>query len=128
MTKAQDQERLAHAIKDAEARLKVFKTNLDTVEKEIGQLATLETTLEENIKFLRKKSIIALAVEYRKAKDDLNKTKNRLAFIRVDRENINRAVVEIDQFLVITKTAIAKLLKSGDNVIKGNFGRKDGQD
>lgn len=128
MTKQQELDRLAHAIKDAEARLKVFKQNLDTVEKELAHLANVESQLQENIKFLRKKHIIALALEYRKAKDDLDKTKNRLAMIRIDRENIGRAHKEIEDFLTKHKANYAELLKESNNVIKGTFGRTSGQD
>jgi chromosome segregation ATPase len=128
VNKQQELDKLAHSIKDAEVRLKVFKSNLDTIEKELTQLGMLESKLRDNIKYLRKKHVIALALEYRKSKDELNKTKNRLAMIRIDRENISRASKEVEDFLNKNKESYAGLLKEQNNVIKGTFGRKNGQD
>jgi chromosome segregation ATPase len=128
VNKQQELDKLSHAIKDAESRLKVFKGNLETIEKELNHLAAIEKQLEENIEFLRKKHIIALALEYRKAKDELSKTKNRLAMIRIDRENIRRATDDVEGFLNKNKESLAELLKESNNVIQGSFGRKNGQD
>lgn len=128
MSKQQELDKLATSIKDAEARLNVFKSNLDAIDKELNHLTTVETQLQENIKFLRKKHIIALALEYKKAKEELHKTRNRLAMIRIDRGNIGRAYKDVEDFLVKTKAQYAKLLKDSDNVvIQGSFGRQNGQ-
>jgi chromosome segregation ATPase len=121
-------EKADRIVRDTEIKLRTIKTALDGIEGEIQQLTTLENELEENLKFLKKKNIIALAQEYRKAKEDLTKTKNRLAMLRIDSSNVGRALGDCQAYLQKAKEAYAKLLKGNDNVIRGNFGRKsDGQ-
>lgn len=128
MGKQADIDKLTNAVRDAEAQLKVFKHNLGILDREIAQLNAVEAQLDENIKFLRKKNIVALAKEYKAAKDDMNKTKNRLAMLRIDRSNIDRATSDIDSFVNKTKEELTKLLNAPSNVLYGLFRRKNGQE
>jgi chromosome segregation ATPase len=121
-------EKADRIVKDTEIKLRTIKVALDGIDAEIQQLNTLEAELEENLQFLKKKNIIALAQEYKKAKEDLTKTKNRLAMLRIDAANVGRAFGDCEAYLKKAKEAYAKLLKGSDNVVRGNFGRRsDGQ-
>lgn len=126
MTLQQDLERLGHAIKDAEARLKVFSQTLDGITKELEALAEVEEALNGNLSFLKKKHVIALAAEFKKGTDDLNKTKARMAKVRIDRENILRAAKEVEEYLLKTKTDYANILKGPNNILA--FRRKDAKE
>lgn len=126
MSRQQDLERLGQAIKDAEARLKVFSQTLDTIDKELQDLNQLHTTLDENVNFLKKKHVIALAQEFRKAKDDLARTKIRMAKVRIDRDNVLRAANEIEEYLRKSKEDYASTLKGTNNILA--FRRKDAKE
>lgn len=126
MSKQQDLERLGHAIKDAEARLKVFQQTLETVNKELTELTRVEIALEENLSFLKTKNVIALAAEFKKAKEDLVKTKARMVKIRVDNDRIAAATKECGEFLRKSKEDLANSLKEPTNVLK--FRRKNAKE
>lgn len=125
MTRQQDLDRLGHAIKDAEARQKVFVQTLETVNKEFNDLSRVEKALEENLEFLKTKKIIALASEYKKAKEDLIKTKARMVKIRFDSERIGAATRECEEFLRKSKEDYSNTLKGPTNILK--FRRKNAQ-
>lgn len=125
-TRQQDLDRLGHAIKDAEARLRVFSQTLDTVDKELHDLGLVHTALEENVNFLKTKHIVALATEYRKAKQDLVRTKDRMVKVRIDRENILRAAKDIEDYLHKSKTEYATVFKGTNNVLA--FRRKNAKE
>jgi hypothetical protein len=121
-------EKADRLVKDADVKLRTINTALEGVNREIQQLVAVEVQLEENLQFLKKKNIIALAQEYKKGKEDLMKTKNRLSMLRIDHSNISRAQVDCEAYLQKAKQSYAKLLKGDNNVVRGKFGRKtDGQ-
>lgn len=126
MTRPQDLDKLSHAIKDAEARLKVFTQTLETIQKELDALAQVERAIEENVNFLKKKHIIALAQEFKKAKEDLAKTRIRMVKVRIDRDNIIRASREVEEYLRKSKDDYAASLIGPNNVL--TFGRKNAKE
>lgn len=83
----------------------------------------VEQAIEENVGFLKRKHVIALAQEYKKAKDDLARTKIRMVKVRIDRDNILRAAKEIEGHLVKAKEDYGNVLKGSDNVL--SFRKKD---
>lgn len=126
MTKQQDLDRLGHAIKDAEARLKVFTQTLDTIDRELRDLGLVETALEENVNFLKTKHIIALATEFKKAKEDLARTNSRMVKVRIDRESVLRAAKEVEEYLRKSKEDYANTLKGPSNILV--FRRKNAEE
>lgn len=127
MSRQQELDRLDRAIKDADIRLKSIKNSLEVIDKEINQLTVLEVDLEQNLTILKQKRIIAMAAEYRKAKLELERSKSRLAMLKVNRNNAQAAFDEMDKFLLESREAYAKILKeANNNVLKGKFGKKDG--
>ncbi len=127
MTKNAELERLDRAIKDGEIRIRTVQNNIDQLTKEIDTLVTLEKQLEENVGCLKKKNVTVIATEFKKAKDDLARTKTRLINLGNERENFNKSLENAKQVMEKAREHIEKLQKEENNVLQGKFGRKDGQ-
>ena len=125
MGKIEDLAKIDRSVKDIEIRLKTFELNIGTIQKEIDFLLTLESQLEANITILKGVKIIALASEYKKAKEDLKKTKTKLTQLKSDRMINDKAHKELGVMLQKNKEAYDKLGKQNENnVLLGKFGRK----
>jgi len=127
MGKTEDLAKLGVAAKDIEQRMTSIKANMDTIKKELDFLTTVEEQLDSNVKYLKKVKIVALASEYKKAREDLKKTKTRLGQIKGDLGNNERAYKELEAMLKKNKEVYDKLSKTSDNnVLQGKFGRRNG--
>lgn len=127
MGKQEELAKIDRAVKDSEVRLRTFKMNIDVIQKEIDFLVNVEGQLQENIDYLKKVKIIALATEYKKAKEDLKKTKNRLLQLKSDKAINDKAHKEITIFIDKNKELYVKLTKQNENnVLQGKFGKNRG--
>ena len=127
MPKQDELTRIAQNIKDCENRLKTFSSNVETIQKEVDFLLNLESQLETNISILKKIKIVTLATEYKKAREDLKKTKIKLTQLKSDKTINEKAHKELEYLLQKNKEAYDKLSKQGENnVLLGKFGRKRG--
>ena len=127
MSIQEDLAKLDRAVKDAEIRLHTVNSSIIGLDKELETLANLEGELEENVACLKKNRVIAIASEYKKAKEDLKKTRVRMTALQNDRAHYHKAKVEVETSLAKTKQEIEKIKNTGDrNVLHANFGRKDG--
>lgn len=127
MGKQEELSKIDRTIKDSEIRLRTFKTNIDVIQKEIDFLLNVEGQLQENIKYLKKVKIITLATEYKKAKEDLKKTKNRLLQLKSDKAINDKAHKEVTVFIEKNKELYDKLTKHNENnVLQGKFGKNRG--
>ncbi len=125
MSKSEDLTKIDRNIKDCENRLKTFGSNIDTIQKEVDFLVHLESQLETNISFLKKIKIVALASEYKKAREDLKKTKTKLVQLKSDKTINEKAYKELEFMLQKNKEVYDKLAKqSENNVLLGKFGKK----
>ena len=126
MSKAEDLKKMDQGIKDYENRLKTFSSNIETIQKEIDFLLKLESQLEENVSYLKRIKIITLATEYKKAKEDLKKTKTKLTQLKSDRMINEKAHKELNVMIQKNKEVYDKLVKQSNenNVLQGKFGRK----
>lgn len=125
MLKQEELVKISQNIKDCENRLKTFSSNVDTIQKEIEFLLKLESQLESNIAYLKKVKIVTLAEEYKKAREDLKKTKIKLTQLKSDKAINEKAHKELGYMLQKNKEAYDKLSKqSENNVLQGKFGRK----
>ena len=124
MGRQADLEKLDRTIKDGEIRLRTVRINIDILNREIAQLDELELTLLQNIQCLKEQKVIAIATEYKKAKEDLAKTKTKRISISNDRENFKKAVNEVELVMKKAKEEIEAINKEGDNVLYAEFGRK----
>lgn len=123
MGKIQDTERLVQAVKDAEARLRVFKNTLDTINREIDHLNFQQGIIQENIAVLKMKNVVALAAEYKKSKEELAKTKTKLIKYKLERLNIGKASKDTEEYMRKAKEDLAATQKESNNVLQ--FGRNN---
>jgi len=113
------------AIKDTEIRLKTIQIHLEALEKEINYFSILEKQLEENFKYLKQDKIIALASEFKKTKEELQRVRSFLAIRRKDLEAHRKAFKAANNHLDLCKKRYEQLIKyETNNVIQGIFGRK----
>jgi chromosome segregation ATPase len=122
--KQADLEKLDRTIKDGEIRLRTVKTNIDSLSREIATLDELEIQLNLNLQCLKEKKIIAIATEYKKAKEDLAKTKTRRIALSNDREHFKKAVAEVEIVMKKAKEELDEMNKEGNNVLYVEFGGK----
>jgi hypothetical protein len=125
LSKSEDLIKIDRNIKDTEIRLQTFSLNINTIQKEIDFLINLETQIQINITYLKKNKIIALASEYKKAREDLKKTKTRITQLKSDRMINEKAYKELGTILEKNKEVYDKLFKqSENNVLQGKFGSR----
>lgn len=126
MSKQVELERLDRAIKDANIRSGTVRMNIDVLDREIANLDLMELALEENIQVLKQKKIVAIAEEFKKAKEELKRTRLRLITLKNEREDYRKALDHVNQVIVDSTAAIEKIKKDGDNnVLRATFGKKD---
>lgn len=125
MGKTEELARLDRAIKDCELRLRTSEANINTLKKEVDFLLNLENQLDANIAYLKKIKVIALAKEYKEAKEDLKKTKIRILQLKSNLAINEKAYKDIENILGKNKESYDKLGKQNENnVVHGKFGRK----
>jgi predicted nucleic acid-binding Zn-ribbon protein len=101
--------------------------SIDALAKEIGSVTVLQGTLEDNIKCLKKNKVIAVAAEYRKAKEDMKKTHIRLATLENDKTHFTNALRDVEALLKKAREEFTKYKTLGDNnVLEFKTGKKDG--
>lgn len=122
MNKAEELAKLDRAIKDAETRIKTVQTNIDALNKELDVLSSLESTLSENVKCLKKKQIVAMAQEFKRVKEELKKTNTRITLLKNDREHFLKSSKDMEEFIHKTKEEIKKIEGDDNNVL--NFRNK----
>lgn len=121
MGKMAELEKLNKMIKDTDSSVQAIKISLDNLVKEVNTLSKLKNQLEQNVRYLKKRSVVAMASEYKKATEDLAKTKNRLTALKNDLKNHDKAYKDNCSFLSSCREAHDKLSKIKDNVIKLNI-------
>lgn len=124
MGKQADLEKLDRTIKDGEIRLRTVKTNIESLSRDIATLDELEIQLNLNLQCLKEKKIVAIATEYKKAKEDLAKTKVRRIALSNDREHFKKAMAEVEIVMKKAKEEMDYLNEEGNNVLHVEFGRK----
>ena len=126
MSKTEDLAKLETSIKEAETRLKSIQTSVEAIALEIRKVVVIEKTLIENVNILKKQQIIAIAQEFKKAKEELSRVQTRLIVLRNDQAHIDKASQEVNVFLQNARIQHNKMLVDGENnVLK--FRRRDGK-
>jgi chromosome segregation ATPase len=122
MGKTDELEKAATTITDSEKRLAHVQHEVYNLDQEIRHLETMVEMLQANIKCLKKNRIIAMAREFKKAKNDLETANNRVNLLKKDRDAANKAIKHTELFIRRAKENHARLLRSFDNnVVRGNF-------
>lgn len=122
MNRTVELDKAEREVKDTELKLFKLKSALKDVEEEIKKLLQIETQLAENINFLKVSGAAVMADQYKKAKEDLVRTRGRLAMISIDRDRISKSLGDCDTYLVKAKNDLAKAILGKDNVL--SFKRK----
>lgn len=117
-------DKIDRLIKDSEIRLKSIELSVQKIDHEISVLIPLQNQLEQNLQYLKSSNAVPIAQEYKRAKQELTKTKTRIAMISSDRSKAQDAVREVIRAIAEMKRQYMKLINlSTNNVIQGKFGR-----
>lgn len=126
----EDLNKSSYVLLDAQVNLQTIQAQILKIDKDLAMLTMVKANLEENIRVLKRRRAIVMASEFKKATNDLNTCENRMAFLRVDRENILKNEKYADGIYQKAKAEYERLLdlvqNPPDNVIYVDFGRKDG--
>jgi chromosome segregation ATPase len=115
-------EKSEHEVRDLEYRSNGIKDKVAFIDQEVVLLSLKELALQDNIKNLKKNSIIVLASEFKRSKDDLIKTKNLLDFKRKEREDLDKALKQTLTFLGKAKLKLDALREAAENnVLQGRW-------
>jgi len=128
VARTEDLDRLDKVIKDAESRIKTIQANIDAIGKELNVLASHEYTLEESVKNLRKRQVIAIAQEFKKIKEELSRTRQRIVMLENDRDHFLKASRDVHNLIEKTREDLQKLQKaSKSNVLNFKARKPDGK-
>lgn len=122
----------SHVLLDAQVRLQTVQAQRLGLEKEIAILIAVEANLEENIRVLKRKRAIVMANEYKKSRTDLGTCRTRMAFLRMDRENVLKVEKHAQGVHERARAEYERLFEllhnPPNNVIQVDFRRKRGQE
>lgn len=126
----EDLNKHSHVLLDAQVNLQTIQASILKIEKDLAMLTMVKANLEENIRVLKRRRAIVMASEFKKSINDLETCETRMAFLRVDRENVLKNEKQADGIYQKAKAEYDRLLdlvqNPPDNVIYVDFGRKDG--
>lgn len=126
MNKIVELELAEQNLEQAQVKFEAIQQHILKIEQEITLLNHIELQIAENVSILKSRHIITLAVEFKKAREDLNKIRNNLSMLRINREAFSRTLEQTEKFLYEARQKYIELLKGqGTVVIQGKFGRKD---
>jgi len=127
MGKAEDLTKIDRSIKDTEIRINTVQASVDAIEKEMLNLSTLEKAVEENLKCLKERKIIAIAQEYKKAKEEVKRIQIKIIALRNDKEHYGKMIKDMQLFLKQARREYERLEKYNDNnVLNFKSRKKDG--
>lgn len=127
MGKPEELAKVERAIKEAEARFKTISSNLAAIELEIKKVTLVQGVLIENVRMLKSKQIIAIAQEFKKAKEELRRTGVRLTVLQNDKDHFSKSLQDIISFVDNAKIQQTKLIKESENIIL-QFRSKNGKE
>lgn len=128
MSHTEDLKKLDRVVKDAEIRIRTLQTSIEAIEKELLNIIALKKTLEDNVACLKTNKVIAVATEYKKAKEELKRVKIRIEALTYDKNNFSNVLKNTEMLLNKTLADIEKMKNVGDsNVLRFKPGKKDGQ-
>lgn len=126
----EDLNKFSHTLLDAQVNLQTIQAAVLKIDKDLAMLTMVKANLEENIRVLKRRRAIVMASEFKKSSDDLTTCETRMAFLRVDRENVLKNEKHADGIYQKAKAEYERLLdlvqNPPDNVIYVDFGRKNG--
>ena len=113
-------------VKDAQDRLEGLQAHVYKIHNEIALLLHIEKQLLENISILKSRHIITVAIEYRKAKEDLRKIYSNLTMLKLNKNSLEHSVKQAEKFLSDCREKHSQVVaRPASRVIEVDFGRKD---
>lgn len=128
-TRTEEVERSERAIKDAEIRQRTLLVQIEALDKELAALEFNEYVLQDNLDTLKQDKIIAIASEYKKAKEEVAKARAKRVQVSNERVKLGHQCDEMTKFLNKALEAHEELMyRLNNNVLYGNFRKQaDGQ-
>jgi hypothetical protein len=121
MSKSEDIERAEKVLKELTERLQSCNVNLTRIINDIAMFEVLKKMLVENIQVLKSEDIISVASEFKKAQDELERTKDKLLVLNLSLITHKRTIAEIQKNVIENKDKLANLTPPG-TLITGDFG------
>jgi len=113
-------------LKDAQSRFDVNEAHILKVDNELTLLGHIEKNLLDNISILKSRQIITVALEYKKAREDLGKVYNNLTMLRLNRNGLEHSLRMAKKILDGCRERYAITLQNqGSRVIEVDFGRNN---
>lgn len=128
MNKQQELARASDSLDQAKNDLMGISIRLSAIEREIDVYILKERELLENINILKRKKIVALAQEFKRAKEALLALRQKLIFAYNDRSRHEKAIRTTQSLLNKAQLNYDIVVKRYENnLLHGTFRRKDGQ-
>jgi predicted nucleic acid-binding Zn-ribbon protein len=126
MNKVIDLDLATRDLKEAQDRFESLQAHVFKVGNEIALLEHIEKNLLENISVLKSRHIITVAVEYKRAKDDLSKIYSNMLMLKLNKNSLEHSTKQASKFLDECRERHANIMFSqGARVIEVDFGRKN---
>ena len=127
MSLKEELKNLDRIIRDADIRSRTLKASIELIDKELINIAELKNALEENVKCLKTNKVIALAAEYKKAKEDLKRVKFRVDALGKDKIHFISVLKEVEALSKQSTLSFNKIKNIGDsNVLQFKGKKNDG--
>jgi hypothetical protein len=126
MSKSTELNTFERESKEATDRFESLQAYIRAIYNDISLAEFVKKNLEENIHILKSRHIIPVAVEYRKAKEDLEKVLKNLHSMEVTKNNLESSAIKARKFMVECRDRYLACIETQTcKVIEGNFGRND---
>lgn len=113
-------------LKESTDRFEAIQAHVFKTDNEIALVEHVRKNLEENISILKARHIITVAVEYRRAKEDLVKLLNNLTMLKLNRNSLEHSTAQAKKYMdECRERYLAAISVQGSRVIEVDFGRKN---
>lgn len=110
----------------SEHRMNSIKITLQGLQKDLDILIQIEQQLIDNLYHLKQSKVVALAFEYKKAKDDLAKARHKIKYISTELLYNEKLLSNSASYLNKLKEKYEEILRGPTRkVITAEFGKKD---
>lgn len=125
MNKLVDLDIAERDLKDATDRFEALQAHVFKTSNEIALVEHVQKNLEENISILKARHIITVAVEYKRAKDDLAKLHNNLTMLKLNRNSLEHSSEQARKFMEDCREKYLHAISNqGSRVIEVDFRSK----
>jgi chromosome segregation ATPase len=128
MKNLQELEKVERELRETSERRAALRAHLLHLSQEIFSLNRTRLITEENIAILKNTRTIALASEYKRAKEDIDRIDSRLNFLKIDQNNHEKMLIRLEKTYEDLRDKVVQLMSDPvGKVIRGRFGKGNGQ-